>query len=196
MRKNLNPMRIPIIILFFWFQSTLFAQKPCEYSVNITDSIGTLKETKSCLVYEKVFGNSAQLIFLSLISDNGTPILNLQLIQKSTDFITPKCLDKNSKIYFQLSNGKIYTLINASQNECDHLIYNTKEKLNNRLLNAHFLFMKDNFEDLKKYPITTMRIKLASETKDYILQKELRGEKTFGIFEPENLFIDNFLCIE
>ena len=103
-------MRIPILILFFLFQTVSFAQKPCDYTVNITDSIGTLKETKSCLVYEKVFGNSAQLVFLSLISDNGTPILNLQIIQKSTDFITPKCVDKNSKVYFQLSNGKITRL--------------------------------------------------------------------------------------
>ena len=184
-------MKIPAIVIFFLFQSLLFAQKPCEYSVNVTDSIGTLKETKSCLVYEKVFGNSAQLVFLSLISDNGTPVLSLQIIQKSTDFITPKCIDKNSKVYFQLANGKIYTLINTSENECDNLIYNAQEKLNNRLLNARFLFLKDNFEDLKKYPIITMRIKLASETKDYILQKELQGEKIKGIFQPENFFIDS-----
>ncbi|WP_394758246.1 hypothetical protein [Flavobacterium sp.] len=189
-------MRFPVLILFLLFQSTLFAQKPCEYSVNVTDSIGTLKETKSCLVYEKVFGNSAQLVFLSLTSDNGTPILNLQIIQKSTDFITPKCIDKNSKVYFQLSNGKIYTLINTVENECDNLIYNTSEKMNNRLLSATFLFIKNNFEDLKKYPITTMRIRLASETKDYILQKELNGEKITGRFEPENFFIDNFSCVE
>lgn len=189
-------MRISILILLFFIQSTLFAQKPCEYSVNVTDSIGTLKETKSCLVYEKVFGNSAQLVFLSLISDNGTPILNLQIIQKSSDFITPKCIDKNSKIYFQLSNGKIYTLINTVENECDNLIYNTSEKMNNRLLSANFFFLKDNFEDLKKHPIIMMRIKLASDTQDYILQKELHGEKISGVFEPENFFIDNFSCVE
>jgi hypothetical protein len=189
-------MRIPVLILFFLFQTVIFAQKPCEYSVNVTDSISTLKETKSCLVYEKVFGNSAQLVFLSLISDNGTPILNLQIIQKSSDFITPKCIDKNSKIYFQLSNGKIYTLINTVENQCDNLIYNAEEKMNNRLLSVNFLFLKDNFEDLKKYPIITMRIKLASETQDYILQKELLGEKTTGRFEPENFFIDNFSCVE
>jgi hypothetical protein len=196
LRQNLNPMKVPVIVIFFLFQSLLFAQKPCDYAVNVTDSIGTIKETKSCLVYEKVFGNSAQLVFLSLISDNGTPILNLQIIQKSVEFITPKCVDKNSKIYFQLSNGKIYTLINVSENECDNLIYNEQEKLNNRLLNAHFLFIKDNFDDLKKYPIITMRIKLASETKDYILHKELHSEKITGIFEPENFFIDGFSCVE
>jgi hypothetical protein len=189
-------MRIPVIILFFIFQTTLFAQQPCEYATNVADSLGTLKETKSCLVYERVFGNSAQLVFLSLISDNSKPILNLQIIQKSTDFISPKCIDKNSKVYFQLSNGKIYTLLNLSENECDNLIYNQNEKLNNRLLDAKFLFRMDNFEDLKKYPITMMRIKYASETVDYILPKELRSEKIEGVFEPEKFFINNFSCIE
>lgn len=189
-------MRITLLFLFLSFQTLSFAQKPFEYTVNVADTLGTLKETKSCLVYEKVFGNSTQLIFLSLISSDGMPLLNLQIIQKSSDFITPKCLDKNSKIYFQLSNGKIFTLINSAENECDNLIFNDAEKMNNRFLNAHFLFRKDDFQDLKKFPITMMRIKYASEAIDYVLSKELHAEKVIGIFEPENFFINNFSCIE
>ena len=189
-------MKIKLIALFIFIQAMAFAQKPCDYSVNVTDSIGTLKETKSCLVYEKVFGNSAQLIFLSLISESGTPVLKLQIIQKSKDFITPKCLDKKSKMYFQLSNGKIFTLNNNAENQCDNLIYNQAEKENNRFLDANFLFLKNNFEDLKKYPITMMRIKYASETIDYILPKNLISEKLKSTFKPEDFFIDNFSCIE
>lgn len=189
-------MRIAIIAFILLFQTSIFAQKPCEYTTNITDSLGTLKETKSCLVYEKVFGNETQLIYLSLISDNGTPVLNIQIIQKNKDFITPKCIDKNSKIYFQLANGKIFTLLNNGENQCDNLLYNEKEKLNNRLLDANFLFLKNNFEDLKKVPISMMRIKYASETIDYILPKELLSERTAGVTEPEKFFIDNFSCIE
>jgi len=189
-------MRISIIALFLLFQTSIFAQKPCEYSVNVTDSIGTLKETKSCLVYEKVFGNSSQHIFLSLISNNGTPLLNIQIIQKSADFITPKCLDKNSKIYFQLSNGKIYTLMNTNDNQCDNLIYNSEEKMNNRLLDSNFLFLKNDFEDLKNLKISMMRIKYASETIDYIMPKELKSEKVDGVYAPESFFINNFSCIE
>ncbi|WP_395073788.1 hypothetical protein [Flavobacterium sp.] len=191
-------MKFKIIILFFTIQTAVFAQKnPCEYSVNVVDSLGTLKETKSCLVQEKVFGNTAQLVFLSLISDNNVPLLNLQIIQKSTDFIAPKCLDKNSKIYFQLSNGKIYTFLNSNESQCDNLLYNETEKLNNRMLDANFLFRNDDFEAIKKYPIIMMRIKFASETIDYILPKQLISEKISGsIFSPENFFIDNFSCIE
>ena len=191
-------MKFKIIILFFTIQSSLFAQiNPCEYAVNVVDSFGTLKETKSCLVQEKVFGNTTLLIFLSLISDNKVPLLNLQIIQKSNDFIAPKCIDKNSKIYFQLSNGKIYTFLNSKDNQCDNLLYNENEKQNNRMLDANFLFRNDDFEAIKKYPIIMMRIKFASETIDYILPKQLISEKiSGGIFSPENFFIDNFSCIE
>ncbi len=188
-------MRISIITVFLLFQSLLFAQKPCEYATNVTDSIGTFKQTKSCLVYERVFGNSTQLIFLSLISNDGMPLLNVQIIQKSTDFITPKCIDKNSKVYFQLSNGKIYTFLNSGENECDNLIYNTDEKMNNRILTANFFLRIDDYEDIKKHTISMMRIKYASESIDYILPKKLQAEKVEGIFEPERFFIDNFSCI-
>lgn len=189
-------MTTRILILFFLCQISVLAQKPCEYSINVTDSIGTLKETKSCLVYEKIFGNTSQWIFLSLISENGTPYVNLQVIQKSSDFLSPKCIDTNSKIYFQLANGKIYTMVNSlEENRCDDLIYNTEEKMNNRFLNARFLFRKDDFEDIKKYSITMMRIKYASETVDYILPKLLVAEKVQGIYEPEKFFIDSFHCL-
>ena len=191
-------MKFKIIILFFAIQTCIFAQKkPCEYATNVLDSLGTLKQTKSCLVQEKVFGNTALLVFLSLISDNNVPLLNIQMIQKSNDFINPKCIDKNSKIYFQLSNGKIYTFLNSNDSQCDNLLYNESEKVNNRMLDANFLFRNDNFDDLKKYPIVMMRIKFALETIDYILPKQLISEKINGeTFSPERFFIDNYPCLE
>jgi hypothetical protein len=189
-------MKSTIVFFILLIQSAAFAQKPCEYSSNITDSIGTYKETKSCLVYERIFGNTSQFIFLSLISENKVPSLSLEIIQKSADFISPKCLDKDSKIYFQLSNGKIYTLLNANEIDCAKLIYNPEEKVNNRFLKGVFMFKKDDYEDIKKFPIAMMRIVYASETVDYVLAKELTSEKINSpAFEPENFFIKNFSCV-
>jgi len=189
-------MRFYIIALLTLVQFITFAQKqPCKFEINTTDSLGVYKETVSHLIYEKVFGNSSQYVFLSLASDNDTPILKLQLIQKSKDFISPKCIDKNSKIYFQLTNGKIYTLVNVSNDTCDNLIFNEAEKENNRFLDASFLFMKNDFEDLKKFPIMLMKIKLASDEKEYIISKELISEKINAKSSPERFFIDNLHCI-
>ena len=188
-------MRFFTITVILLIQSVVFSQKNCDFDINTTDSLGVYKETKSHLIYEKGFGNSSQLVFLSMGSDNSTPFLKLQLIQKSKDFITPKCIDKNSRIYFQLTNGKIYTLVNATNDKCDNLIFNDADKENNRLLDCTFLFLKNDFEDLKKYPIMLMKIKLASDEKEYVISKELISEKIKTTSNPERFFIDNFHCI-
>ena len=44
----------------------LFAQKPCDYSVNVKDSIGTYKEIKSNIVHEHVFGGTSSYVFFSV----------------------------------------------------------------------------------------------------------------------------------
>ena len=189
-------MKLLNFLLVILFSTIIYAQKPCEYATEVKDSIGTLKETKSFLVHEKVFGNSEQYIFMSLISNNNVPLLNFQVIQKGTDFLMPKCIDKNSKIYFQLSNGKIYTLFYGSESVCDTFLYDDSKKINNRFLSVDFFFPKNDYEDLKKFPIVMMRIKYATETMDYILAKELKSEKLNTITFPENIFVDYFKCIE
>jgi hypothetical protein len=188
-------MKFKILFLLLFIQSIAFAQKPCELATNITDSIGTYKETKSCLVYEKVFGNSAQLIFLSLASENDTPVLKVQIIQKSKDFITPKCLDTASKMFFQLSNGKVYSLVYADEGKCDNLIYNQLDNENNRFLEATFFFLKNDFEDLKKHSISLMKINYSSGAVDYVLPKQIISEKLNTTFKPEDFFKDNYNCL-
>lgn len=188
-------MKFRILALFILVQTSSFAQKPCEFITNVTDSIGTYKETQSCLVYEKVFGNSAQLIFLSLASENEIPMLKLQVIQKSKDFITPKCIDTASKLFFQLSNGKVITLVYADEGKCDNLIYNEAEKENNRFLEASFFFLKNDFEDLKKYSISLMKINYSSGAIDYVLPKAIVSEKIGTTSSPENFFKDNYNCL-
>ena len=89
------------------FNLNVCAQKPCDLSVNVTDSIGNYKTTKDYLLHEKIFNGKSSYIFASLVSTDGTPALNLQFIEKSMEFIKAKCFDKNSKVYLQLINGKI-----------------------------------------------------------------------------------------
>jgi len=195
LRQNLKFMKSRILLFFLFLQTLIFAQKPCELATNVTDSIGTLKETKSCLVYEKVFGNKSTLIFMSLQSVNNVPVLKIQYIQKSKDFETPKCLDQNSRVIFQLSNGKIYTLVNAEEPKCDNLIYNQNENSNNRFLDASFLFLKDDFDEITKHSISLMRIRFAGGSEDYVFPKELVSETLKETFKPGSFFMEYFNCI-
>lgn len=183
------------IISFLLLSFIITAQNNCEFITNVTDSIGTLKETKSVLVHEKVFGNNTDLVFLSLVIANEIPLLKVEIIQKNTDYIAPKCFNKNSKLYFQLANSKIYTFLNAGHDACSDLLYNTKDKVNNRILVGNFFFKKDEFDDFENFSISMMRIKFSTEIIDYILPKSLVSETLKTTSSPENFFKGIYKCL-
>lgn len=188
-------MKYIITITILFFSLNIFAQKPCDYSANVNDSIGTYKSTKEYIVNEKNFGGNSNYIFYSLALTDGLPTLTVQLIQKSKDFIKANCFDKNSKLFLQLNNGKIITLIHIDQENCGTMIRDEKG-FDNRVNSGIFMFMKDSFQDLKSSPVSMMRIKYLTDTEDYVFKKEFKSELTNEIYNPETYFIDNLKCIE
>lgn len=188
-------MKAKFTIILFLLSVTLFAQKICDYSVNVTDSIGTYKSTKEYMISEKNFAGNSSYIFYSLALTDGLPTLNVQLIQKSKEFMKANCFDKNSKLFLQLNNGKIITLIHINQENCGTMIRDDKG-FDNRLISGSFMFVKDSFEDLKSSPVSMMRIKYLTDTEDYILKKEFKSELNNEVYQPETYFINNLHCVE
>ena len=184
---------IALTLLFFTIQLT--AQKGCEYSTNVTDSIGTYKSTKDYIMSEKHLGNSASYVFFSLSSTDGMPALNLQLINKSNTFMTANCFDKNSRIILQLANGKIVSLYHIDQENCGTLIRDEKG-LDNRLNVGIFMFIKGSMEELKKSPVSIMRIKSLTGSDDYVVRHELTSEMDGKKYEPDTYFMNYLKCIE
>jgi hypothetical protein len=183
------------LLLLFLISTTLFAQKTCEYSTNITDSIGTYKSTREYMMYEKNFGGNNSYIFYSLALTDGRPTLNLQLIKKSKDFMKANCFDKNSKLFLQLNNGKIVTLLHINQEYCGTMIRDNNG-FDNRVLSGTFVFLKGSFEDLKSSPVNLMRIKYLTDVEDYVIKKEFQAEMNNEVYHPESYFIDNLHCVE
>jgi hypothetical protein len=188
-------MKYTQILFFCLLNCTLFAQKPCEYSTNVTDSVGTYKSTKEYLISENVFAGNSNYIFYSLALTDGLPTLNIQFIQKSKDFLKANCFDKDSKIHIQLQNGKIVTLLHIDQENCGAMVRDDKG-FDNRITTGIFFFTKVNYEDLKTSPISLMRIKSLTDVKDYVFKKEFTAELDGKIYRPETYFIDNLRCIE
>ncbi len=186
-------MKQAFAIAIFLFSLHSFAQKPCEYTTNITDSIGTYKTTKEYMIAEKNFAGTSSYIFFSLAVADGMPLLNVQLIQKSKGFMKANCFDKNSKLYLQLNNGKVVTLIHMDQENCGSMLRDDKG-FDNRLTAGTFMFMKDSFDELKKSPVSMMRIKYLTDTEDYVLKKQFTSELNNEVYEPETYFIQNIDC--
>ncbi|TRX35134.1 hypothetical protein FNW52_11960 [Flavobacterium sp. ZT3R18] len=188
-------MKYTLILILSFLSFTLFAQKPCEYTANVSDSIGTYKSTTEYLISEKIFAGNSNYIFYSLALTDGLPTLNVQFIQKSKDFMKVNCFDKDSRIYLQLQNGKIVTLVHVDQDNCGTMIRDDKG-YDNRVKSGIFMFQKDNYEDLKISPVSIMRIKYSTDNVDYVFKKEFTSELDGKVYRPETYFIDNIRCIQ
>ena len=102
--------------------------------------------------------------------------------------------DKNSRIYLQLENNKIITLIASGQENCGTPV---KDDLgfNNRILSGTFYFMKGTIDDLKTSPVSSMRIKFTTESQDYIIKNLLLSEMDLKTYLPSSYFIDFLPCV-
>jgi hypothetical protein len=172
------------------------AQTDCKTTEEKNEDGTVVKSTPDHMMYEKVFAGSSQFIFFSLSSHDGTPVLNFQLLAKSKEFPKAYCLDKASRIFIQLTSGKIITLISALEEQCAGLVYDSTEKNNIRILTGMFLFTKGSLEELENSPISFIRVKYATETVDYPVKKELNSETTSVKYYPEAYFINTLKCIK
>jgi hypothetical protein len=188
-------MKHLITLALFILSLTINAQTTCEYTTNITDSIGTYKVTKEYLMSEKNFGGNSSYIFNTLSSVDGLPVLSVQIIEKSKDFMKANCFDKNSKLFLQLDNGKIITLLHIDQENCGSLLRNDKG-FDNRLTIGVFLFLKGTMEELKSSPVSLMRIKFATGLEDFVIKKEIKSEVDGTVFYPEKYFVNYLKCVE
>lgn len=189
-------MKNIFFLLLLLVSTQLFAQKNCDYSVNQKDSIGTIKSTKQYLVYERIFGTTSSAIYLNLTSSDETPYLTVLFINKSPDFIKANCFDVKSKLYFQLENGKIITLLHENAEKCGNYIKSETDQKNVHILEGNFFFMKDSMEELKKSPVSVLRIKLGTDTIDYIFKEELISEIDGKLSRPNSYFMDYLHCIQ
>jgi|688.fasta_scaffold03164_21 hypothetical protein len=185
-----------LIILFSFISTFIFAQKTCVYSTNETDSIGTLKITKEVLMYEKLFGESKKYIYFALGNDNGLPFLSLSIIEKDNKFIPTICFDNKSRLYVQLSNGKILSLLCNEVEKCSQNLPGAEGSLFSRIVQANFLFPKTIWEDLKNNTIEILRISSSTSTQDIVVKDAIESSLNKDFFRPNQIFMDYLHCIE
>ena len=184
-----------VFALFLLINTFAFAQKPCEIDTNITDSLGTYKTTKQQMIFERSFAGNSNNIFFALSNTNGVISLETQQLASSFEFVKAYCLDTNSRIYLQLNNGKIVTLLYTGNDTCGTLVRNESNQ-NTRIISGTFVFSKDNYEDLKISPVTFMRVKFLGETLDFPFKTSFLSEMDKKTYEPENYFVNYLKCIE
>lgn len=188
-------MKNYLILLLSLFSLTVSAQYDCEYSTNIKDSLGIYKVTPEYLMSEKNFGEKKDYVFFSLEKNNNLPVLNMLIIQKSKGFISANCFDKKSKLILQLSNNKIITLLHIDKENCGNLVRDDKG-FDNRVSKGSFIFLKGNYEELKKSKINLMRIQNLTKSEDYVVKREIVSEMNNKTYSPDTYFINFLKCMD
>jgi len=176
------------------FSLVVKAQDPCEWAANVSDSIGQYKATKNYLMHERNFAGTLSSVYFSLALTDGLPTLNVQMIQRGKDFLKADCFDKNSRMFLQLENGKIVTLLHIDQENCATGVRN--EEVNNRILAGYFLFPKDAIETLQSSPVSLMRIRFSTGTTDYIIRESFVSETENKTYSPARYFMSALPCLE
>jgi len=120
------------ILLTFLLYISLFGfsqTKDCDFEINETTDSTSVKVLPEKIMNENIFGGTTSLLSFKLYEIDGVLGLNFQYIQKSKDFLNPYCIDKNTKVYLELNNGKQVKLINSvSEESCNELTYDATKK--------------------------------------------------------------------
>jgi len=187
-----------LLLFFLLISCVVTAQNTCEFDFEIKNDSIDYRETKKHLIYERIFGKKTNYAFVSLLNDGGYLMMNFQKVQKSDSFIETECFDKETRIYLQLTNGRIYTLLHIDRDVCSVRVPDIESKaLHIRSLNTSFFFMEDDYQDLKKYPVALLQIRFSTgEKSSYVMEKELVSKNLEVTSHPERIFIDYYSCIE
>ena len=185
-----------ITVLFFLTQFTFSQDKPCEYEIDVATDTSSTRVLKDKIIDESVFGNTTSFLTFKLFDVDGFIGLNFQYLQKSKDFLTPICIDKNTKIFLEMANGKQVKLINSLDTEtCNDLQYDNVNKNNLRILSGFFYFTPENFEDLKTSKVYLIKIAAATGDVNFVIKPELKSEIYKDTSNPDTYFINNLKCL-
>ncbi|WMW78710.1 hypothetical protein RF683_04510 [Flavobacterium sp. 20NA77.7] len=189
-------MKKILVIFLVCFTHFSFAQtKNCDFEINDVTDTTSVKVLPEKIMNENIFGGTTSLLSFKLYEIDGVLGLNFQYIQKSKDFLNPYCIDKNTKVYLELNNGKQVKLINSvSEESCNEITYDAVNKNNIRILNGYFNFTKENFEYLKTEKVMLFRIESEIGNLSFVLTSKIDSEIIKKSFMPEQFFIEALPC--
>lgn len=187
---------LKLIVLLIVTNFTFAQNKICDFEINIVTDTSSTRVLTDEIIDENVFGNTTSFLTFKMFEVDGTLGINLMYLQKSKDILSPICIDKDTKIILELSNGKQVKLVNSSEVKvCNELQYDAVNKNNVRVLNGFFYFSPENFEDLKKEKVYLVKITAGTGDLSFVVKPQLNSEIFKTKSTPETYFIENLKCL-
>lgn len=170
--------------------------KACDFEIDIATDTSSTRVLKDKIIDESIFGNTTSFLTFKLFEVDGLLGVNFQYLQKSKDFLSPICIDKTTKIYLELSNGKQVKLVNSNEIQvCNELQYDAVNKNNVRVLTGNFYFTPENFQDLKTEKVYLIKITAGTGDVNFVIKPELNSEIYNEKSTPDTYFIDYLKCL-
>ena len=170
--------------------------KLCAFETNIVTDTSSTRVLTDEIIDEYIFGNTTSFLTFKMFEADGILGINFQYLQKSKDFLTPICIDKNTKIVLELANGKQVKLVNSTDlTTCNELQYDAINKNNLRVLNGFFYFSPENFTDLKTEKVYLLKITANTGGVNFVIKPYLNSEIYKTKSKPDTYFIENLKCL-
>lgn len=170
--------------------------KLCAFETNIVTDTSSTRVLTDEIIDEYIFGNTTSFLTFKMFEADGILGINFQYLQKSKDFLTPICIDKNTKIVLELANGKQVKLVNSTDlTTCNELQYDAINKNNLRVLNGFFYFSPENFTDLKTEKVYLIKITANTGDVNFVIKPQLNSEIYKTKSKPDTYFIENLKCL-
>ena len=170
--------------------------KLCAFETNIVTDTSSTRVLTDEIIDEYIFGNTTSFLTFKMFEVDGVLGINFQYLQKSKDFLTPICIDKNTKIVLELANGKQVKLVNSTDlTTCNELQYDAINKNNLRVLNGFFYFSPENFTDLKTEKVYLIKITANTGDVNFVIKPYLNSEIYKTKSKPDTYFIENLKCL-
>ena len=182
--------------LFLFINLTFSQDKICDFEMNIVTDTSSTRVLTDEIIDESIFGNTTSFLTFKMFEINGVLGINFQYLQKSKGFLSPICIDKSTKIFLELSNGKQVKLINSADLEsCNELQYDAINKNNVRVLSGFFYFSPENFQDLKTEKVYLIKIKANTGDLNFVIKPILNSEIYKTKSTPDTYFMENLKCL-
>ena len=182
---------------FLIISNLSFSQdKACEFEIDIATDTSSTRVLKDKIIDESIYGTTTSFLTFKMFEVDGVLGVNFQYLQKSKDFLSPICIDKNTKIFLELANGKQVKLVNSTEIEtCNELQYDAVNKNNLRVLNGFFYFTPENFQDLKTEKVYLIKITANTGDVNFVIKPELNSEIYKEKSTPDTYFMDYLKCL-
>lgn len=188
-------MKYLSLLLIALFSHSLLGQtQDCELDFEIQNDSVQIKRFKEHLIYEMDMGKKTESLFFSLLQAEQVPLLEMQYLLKSPDFIPVNCLDTRSLISIQLLNGTVVSLRHANQDACSSFVYDAPAKNNIRILTSYFRLTDTDIAKLKQSPVSMIQIRFATEQKTFNVKNQLYSQVVNQQYHPATYLKDFLIC--